>query len=66
MAADIPSLREAAIGNEQNAVFVDPASTRDISKAINDVKKIPHRRHPQNIPSWSESVKDLEKIIDKL
>lgn len=66
VAADIPSLREAAIGNEQNAVFVDPASTRDISKAINDVKKIPHRRHPQNIPSWSESVKDLEKIIDKL
>lgn len=66
VAADIPPLREAAVGNEKNVIFVDPASISDISKAINNVKRIPHRERPQNILPWSESVKDLEQIIDKL
>lgn len=66
VAADIPSLREAAKGNEKNVIYVDPADIEAAAKAMAQVAKLDHVGKPQNITRWHESIKSFVQIIDNL
>lgn len=66
VAADIPSLHEAAKGNEKNVIYVDPADVEGASRAFAAVAELAHVSKPQNVTKWHESIKSFERIVDDL
>ncbi len=65
VASDIPSLREAAQGNHDRIVYVDPANAKSIAEAIEASLSIPRITTPHSIATWSESVEKLIEVIEK-
>lgn len=65
VASDIPSLHEAALGNDDNVVYAKPDDVSSIANAIDKSGKKPHVSTPKNIPTWDDSVKKLIDLIEK-
>jgi glycosyltransferase involved in cell wall biosynthesis len=64
IASDITSLREITAENGNHVVFFNPQNERDLAMSFDRVRVKKHVGKPQNILTWSESVKSLEALID--
>ncbi|MBF4463343.1 MULTISPECIES: glycosyltransferase family 4 protein [unclassified Rathayibacter] len=61
LAADIPGLREALAGNEESAVFLDPADVSAWTRAIEREIASPRDAEPAVLADWSASAAVLEE-----
>ncbi|MCJ1699485.1 glycosyltransferase family 4 protein [Rathayibacter festucae] len=59
LAADIPGLRDALAGREEDAVFVDPADRAGWVAAIEAAVRSPRRVPPREVPGWDRAARML-------
>jgi glycosyltransferase involved in cell wall biosynthesis len=60
--SNLPSLHEAVGSNQERAIFFNPDSVKELAQALADVKR---KKHGVTcVPTWQESVKSLEALID--
>lgn len=59
LAADIPGLRDALAGREEDAVFVAPADRAGWIAAIEDALAAPRRIPPRAVPGWDRTAQLL-------